>query len=109
MLCDRPCESGGYGTSTVGGSASVLVSRLSRRAVVAAGAPAGSAGVEADLDELARDAGVGEPVEGRLRQIGGEFDEREVRADLDRSEVASAEPALIREGPDDLARFTRSL
>ena len=57
------------------------------------------------LDELARDARVGEPVEGLAREIGRQLDEREVGPDLDRAEVAAAEAALVREGADDLARL----
>ena len=39
------------------------------------------------------------------REVGGQLDEREVRADLDRAEVAAAEAALVRERAHDLARL----
>src|SRR5690606_15980433 len=63
------------------------------------------AGVGTDLDELAGDAGAGEPVERAGGQVGGELDQGEVGLDRDVAEVAAGEPALVGQGADDLARL----
>ena len=52
---------------------------------------------------LPRDARVGEAVERLAGEVGRQLDEREVRTDLDRAEVAAAETALVGERADDLA------
>src|SRR6478752_984985 len=82
------------------------VARLAVRTVVVATRPApGATRVQPQFDEPSRDAGVGEPVERRPREVSGELDEREVRPDLDRPEVVALEAALVGERPDDLARL----
>src|SRR5687768_18533900 len=83
--------------------ASVAVARLARSAVVIAAATAGAAGVQSQVDELARDARVGEPFERAARQVGWKLDEGEVRADLNGPEVVATQAALVRERADDLA------
>src|SRR4051794_23358854 len=82
------------------------MARLARRPVVVAVSPARAARIETDLDQLAGDAGVRQPVERALGQVGRQLYEREVRTDLNRAEVAAAETALVREGSADLARLT---
>ncbi len=61
--------------------------------------------VEAQVDELSRDARVGEAVDGVAREIGRKLDQREVLADLDGTEVVAAQAALVGQGADDLAGF----
>src|SRR5690349_2990006 len=58
--------------------------------------------VEGELDELAGDARATQLLPGARRQVRGELDERVVGADVDVSEVRSAESALVGDGADDL-------
>ena len=56
------------------------------------------------LDELSTDARLPERLERLGRQVSGQFDEREVVAHLDATEIISAEVAFVRDRADDLTR-----
>src|SRR5690606_34294714 len=58
-----------------------------------------------DLDETAGDACVTKLVEHTRIHVCGQLDDREVRLDVDGTEVVAAEAALVRERAHDLTRL----
>src|SRR5690242_11957961 len=60
--------------------------------------------LRAKVDQHARDAGVLQLFQGGLRELGRQFDVREVRSDGDVAEIAAVQAALVGDGADDGAR-----
>src|SRR4029079_5279217 len=58
-----------------------------------------------EADQLPRDPGGAQGVPGLGGQLRGELDQGEVGTDGDRAEVLAAEPALVGDRADDLARL----
>src|SRR5690606_24340659 len=99
------CARGSGPSSRRAALSRVVAAWLARRASFPVTAPGSGFAVGLDLDQLAADAGVAQLPQHVAGQVCRQLHDREVRPNLDVTEVIPAEATLIGEGPDDLPRL----